>query len=255
MPFSVTSTGTPACSAANRTVWPSASGYTSQPVCMVATPSGTGSWPSGPMRAREYVCTPTKSSSAETDSQSVWPSRRASSHRSSPPSAGWRSTRARVHPVLTVPAVALIACTARRCACCHLLEARRHDPHPITGRVVPSDPTVSLLDGLGCGRSGLPSPMARTPVLRIIAIRLGSFSVHTHGQEVADVLGHRSGVGGEPFRRVRRAPTASSRHPAGDREVVVGHDWRDALVQAALDHPLVMVECGARVEARLRFDS
>ena len=137
---------------------------------------------------------------------------------------------------------------------CHLLEARRHDPHPITGRVVPSDPTVSLLDGFGCGRT-VARPHGEDPGAAHHRHQVGLVQRADPRQEVTDVLGHRSGVGGEPFRRVRRPPTASSCHPAGDREVVVGHHRRDALVQAALDHPLVMVECGARVEARLRFDS
>ena len=68
------------------------------------------------------------------------------------------------------------------------------------------------------------------------------------------MLRHPRGVVGEARRCVGRAPAAPARHPARDGEVVVRHHRRDAVLQAALDHPSVVVERGARVEARLGLD-
>ena len=137
----------------------------------------------------------------------------------------------------------------------HLLDVGGDDPHAVTRRVEAPDAGLFRLGGarVAVGRS--PAPMASTPVLRIIAMRFGSFSVQTHDRRSPTCSRDAGGVVGEACRRVRRAPAAPTGHPARDGEVVVRHHRRDALLQAALDHPFVVVERGARIEARLGLDA
>ena len=170
------------------------------------------------------------------------------------PPPAWRSTRARVHPALIRPEVALIG--LHRQIDVRPPSARHRPPRSPSGsapgRSLRRRPAPRPVPVAG-PRS--PAPMARTPVLRIIAMRFGSFSVQTHDRRSPRCSVDAGRVVGEAARGIRRAPAASPGHPARDGEMVVRHHRRDALVQAALHHASVVVQCGAASRSRARVRS
>ena len=66
---------------------------------------------------------------------------------------------------------------------------------------------------------------------------------------------HPSGVAGEVLRCAPSQPPSLARHPSGQREVVHGHDGRDAEVEAALEQPLVVVQRRPGEVPGLRLDA